>query len=158
MIRPKSSTWMSSQQLITRLMSCSTITTARRCAARSRSSAPNRRVSAGVRPDEGSSSSSSRGPVASARATSRSRATAVGTWSARWSAKSRMPTRRSRWSARRTRSSAPPRRMARSWISMATSTFSRTVSEPKASSRWNVRPMPPRLRALGLMPAMFRPR
>ena len=72
MRRPKSSTWMWSQALITRLMSCSTSSTPRP-SRRARGAARRaRRSRARSRPDDGSSSRRTFGFVASARASSTS--------------------------------------------------------------------------------------
>ena len=78
MICPKSSTWMWWHVLITRPMSCSTSRIARPVAASSMSSSASSSVSDSLRPDDGSSSSSTRGLVASARAISTSRCVPVG--------------------------------------------------------------------------------
>ena len=63
MISPKSSTWMSSQVLITRLMSCSTSRMPMPSSARPRSTAAMASVSVSFSPDETSSSRIRRGQV-----------------------------------------------------------------------------------------------
>ena len=83
---------------MTRAMSCSTSSTAMPSVARSRSTAPSAAVSSALRPELGSSSRSTLGLVARARAISTSRASPVGRASVGSSAMAVMPTRSS-WRA-----------------------------------------------------------
>src|SRR5262245_18929388 len=156
MMRPKSRTWIRSHVPMTNDMSCSTSRTASPDPATSRSNAPIVDVSVSFRPADGSSSSKTRGWVASARPSSTRRAVPVGSRSTRSSATACSPTRSRISSATtpgaRERSCAHPRR-----ISAATRTFSRAVRLPKVSSRWNVRPIPSRARWCGLRRVMSRP-
>ena len=119
------------------------------------SRSPSSSLSVSLRPDDGSSSSSRRGRVASERASSSSRAWPVGSVSAPRAARCVSPT-----SARTSSALAPA--LERSWdqrrrISAAARTFSRTDSEPKISRRWKVRAMPSRARLCGLRPVMSVP-
>ena len=114
---------MSSHAPITRLMSCSTSRTARPSSASWRRTVANSSVSASLSPDDGSSSSSTRGRLASARPTSTSRARPVGSPSTRSSATSPQAEpleqlvgdrrRRAAAAAQRWRNSAPARMFSR---------------------------------------------
>ncbi len=156
MMRPKSSTWIRSHVPMTNDMSCSTSSTPSPEPATSRNKVPRVAVSDSLRPADGSSSSNTRGCVASARPSSTRRAVPVGSRSTRSSATACNPTRSRISSAitdgERLRSCDHPRR-----ISAATRTFSRAVRLPNVSSRWNVRPIPSRARWWGLRRVMSRP-
>ena len=123
---------------------------ARRRRAR-RSSRPSASVSSSSSPEDGSSSSSTFGLVASARASSTSRAVPVGSASTDLVGDGDDPDLLEQLvctsSAGGVDSSAQRRR-----ISAATSTFSRAERLPNASSRWNVRAMPRRARRCGFAP------
>ena len=93
--------------------------------------------------------------VASARASSTRRAWPVGSVSARSSARARQPTAASTLVGVGAGLAAVAAQRLR--ISAATSTFSRTVSEPKTSSRWKVRAMPSRARRCGRLPRRSTP-
>ena len=112
-------------------------------------------VSASLRPDDGSSSSTTRGLVASARAISTRRCVPVGRRSTRSSATDVSPMRSMSSSV-----STPGLNFSRDQplrISAATRTLSRTLSVLNVSSRWNVRPMPRRARWCGLIVVMSLP-
>ena len=112
------------------------------------SSAPSASVSCSSSPDDGSSSSSTFGFVASARASSTRRAVPVGSDSTFRRRRREMPDLFEQLVGRRAacRSVSVAHRRR---ISSATSTFSRAVRLPNASSRWNVRAMPSRARRCG---------
>ena len=121
--------------------------------------AATRRISAtpalasdGVRPVSTSSSSSRRGPVASARATSRRRfsggVSSPATASARWVSSTRSKVSRA---ARRAAAAVAWR------ASAPTVTFSTTFIESNERGTWKVRAMPRRQRSAGGSPVMSAP-
>ena len=141
--------------LITRPMSCSTSRIARPDSASSSRSSEKSAVSDSLRPDDGSSSSTTRGFVANARAISTSRCVPVDRRSTRSSATDVSPMRSISSSA-----STPGLNFSRDQplrISAATRTLSRTLSVPNVSSRWNVRPIPSRARWCGFVVVMSLP-
>ena len=111
--------------------------------ARSVRTLPSSMVSSWFRPELGSSSRSSDGAVARARASSVNRASPVGSRSPGSSATWDSPTWRSRMSA-----SVPELAPVglRFLVSAAICTFSRVDSVPKSSRRWKVRAIPRRAR------------
>ena len=122
-----------------------------------RSSAANVSVSAADSPEEGSSSSSTRGWVASARATSTSRAVPVGSSSARVDATAWSPRCSMMVSVMTSGCPAPVRAQRLRCSSAATRMLSRTVSDPKTSRRWKVRARPSRANWCGRAPVTSLP-
>ncbi len=114
-------------------------------------------VSAADRPEDGSSSSSTRGWVASARATSTSRAVPVGSSSARVSATSCRPRCSMIVSVMTSGLPAPVRAHRLRCRSAATRMLSRTDSEPNTSRRWKVRARPSRANWCGRAPVTSLP-
>ena len=138
-------------------MSCSTTRIAMPVEARLRSRAANVSVSDADRPEEGSSSSSTRGWVASARATSTSRAVPVGSSSVLVPATACRPRCSMIVSVMTSGLPAPVRAQRRRWRSAATRMLSLTVSDPNTSSRWKVRARPSRANWCGRAPVTSLP-
>ena len=122
-----------------------------------RSSVANVSVSDADSPEEGSSSSSTRGWVASARATSTSRAVPVGSSSARVDATACRPRCSMIVSVMTSGLPAPVRAHRLRCSCAATRMLSRTVSDPNTSSRWKVRARPSRANWCGRAPVTSRP-
>ena len=135
--RPWSSTWMRSQTRMTSAMLWSISSTP---AAWSRAGADDAasRTSAVVSPAAGSSSSTNRGSVASARATPRRRSSPWASPPAFGVARQAEPLEQPR--------AAPRLARARAGAERATSTFSRTVRLAEHAAGWNVRASPCRPR------------
>ena len=145
-VRPWSSTWIRSQTSITSAMLWSISSTPASWSSRTaRTTAANSGTSASGSPAAGSSISTKRGSVASARATPSRRSSPCA---------SAPPAHRARRRARAARAArrpaAAPRAAARPTPSAATSTFSRTVSPRNERLCWNVRAIPARPRRCGL--------
>ncbi len=145
------------QRFMMNPMSCSTTRMAMPVEASPRSSVANVSVSDADSPEEGSSSSSTRGWVASARATSTSRAVPVGSSSARVDATACSPRCSMIVSVMTSGRPAPVRAHRLRCSSAATRMLSRTVSDPKTSRRWNVRARPSRANWCGRAPVTSLP-